>query len=125
MPTEMPQSAEMMAAEGGPMMEEAAQLQDPEAFEATAIGTMAADANLRESAGEYMPTLEKALDSLGRILMTLWMREDELRKDVGEADFTNLETRLQSVFDNLGGLILRVNQTALISPEENGDEYSA
>jgi len=125
MPIEGPQSAEMMAQQGGPMMEEAAQLQDPEAFEATAIGAMASDADLREAAGEYMPTLEKALDSLGRILMTLWMRENELREEVGEADFSNLEKRLQSVFDNLGGLVLRINQTALTSPEKDGNEFTA
>jgi hypothetical protein len=123
MPTEQPMSAEGMAGEAGPMMDQAAMLQDPEAFEATAIGSMATDADLRESVSTYLPNLEKALDNLGRILLALWMRESELRAELGESDFNDLEKRLQSVFTNMGGLILRINQTAMAAPEEDeGDE---
>lgn len=122
---EEPMSSEQMAGEAGPMMQEAAALQDPEAFEATAIGSMATDADLREAVTDYLPNLEKALDNLGRILLTLWIKEDELRAELGEADFTDLEKRLQTVFNNLGSLVLRINQTAMAAPEEDEGEEEA
>ena len=115
------QSAEMMAAQGGPMMEEAAMLEDPEAFEATAIGAMATDSDLREAVASYIPNLEKAVDNLGRILLTLWMKEGELRAEIGEQDFTDLEKRLQTVFANLGALVLKINQTAMAAQEGSSD----
>ena len=127
MPMEGPMSAEQLAGQAGPMMEEAAGMppgmEGAEAFEATAIGSMATDADLREAVSSYLPNLEKALDNLGRILLTLWIKEDELRSDIGEEDFADLEKRLQTVFGNLGSLILRINQTAMTSPEiSEGDE---
>lgn len=116
-------SPEELAAQAGPQMEEAAKLRDPEAFAATAIGSMATDANLSESVADYVPDLESAVDSLGRMLMTLWIKEEELRPDLGEQDYTDLEKRLRTVFNNLGGLVLKVNQTALTSRDkEQGEE---
>jgi hypothetical protein len=80
---------------------------------------------LREAVSDYLPNLEKTLDNLGRILLTVWIKEDELRTELGETDFTDLEKRLQAVFNNLGSLILRINQTAMAAPEEDEGEEEA
>jgi len=111
------QAAEQLAGQAGPDMAQAAELNDPEAFEATAIGAMATNSDLSETVSNYMPSLENALDSLGRVMLSLWIREHELRPELGEQDFSDLERRLRSVFTNLGSVILKINQTALTTRE--------
>lgn len=119
---EGPAAMELASQMEGPMGA-AAQLKDPAAFEATSIGTMAADSNLRESVADYMPTLEEALDNLGRILLTMWLQEYDLRQELGDEAYTGVESQLLTVFQNLGSLILKINQTAMpVKPE---DEESA
>ncbi len=107
---EMANAAEPMMADAAGVSEK---LKDPSAFEATAIGAMAADSNLQSSIADYMPTLEEAVDNLGRILFTLWLEEAKLREEMGEEDFADLETQLLTVFKNMGDLILKINRTAM------------
>jgi hypothetical protein len=110
---------EQMASEATPFMEQAADLEDSEAFESTAIGSLAAAGELPDMVANYMPNLEEALDNLGRILLSMWMREGELQQSLGEMDYIDLEEKLRNVFNNLGGLILRINQVAMTkSPNE-------
>jgi len=121
---EGPQTSEMMAEQAGPMMEDAASLEDAQAFEATAIGSMANNPDLRGIIGIYLPTLEQALDHLGRILLTLWIEEDKYRAELGEEDFVGLEDRLRTVFKNLGSLSLTLSRTAMVAQpqDETGTE---
>jgi hypothetical protein len=94
-------------------MQNAAGLDDPDAFEATSIGALGAmsqDSNLKSSLADYIPVLEEALDNLGRMIMALWMNEDKFREDMGDEDFAELEEKLTTVFDNLGTLVLMINQ---------------
>jgi hypothetical protein len=115
---EGPAAAELAAGAAGPM-DAAAKLKDPAAFEATAIGAMSADSSLRESVADYMPTLEEALDNLGRILFTMWLQEAVLREEMGDEAYTDVESQLLTVFQNLGSLILKINQTAMpVKPED-------
>jgi len=107
-----------MAAQATPYMEEAAGLDDSEAFESTAIGSLAATGELPELIVNYMPNLEEALDNLGRILLSMWMRESKLQKSVGEMDYIDIEEKLRNVFNNLGSLILRVNQIAMTKSQD-------
>ena len=105
-PTELAQQA-------APYMQNAAGLDDPDAFEATSIGALGAmsqDSNLKSSLADYIPVLEEALDNLGRMIMALWMNEDKFREDMGDEDFAELEEKLTTVFDNLGTLVLMINQ---------------
>lgn len=122
MPPEGPGAAEI-ANTAEPMMADATnvaeKLKSPETFEATAIGAMSADADLRSSVADYMPTLEESLDNMGRILYTLWLEEDKLREEMGEGDFSDLESQLLTVFNNLGDLVLKINQTTLpVKPQD-------
>lgn len=115
---EGPAATELANMAEGPM-DAAAKLKDPEAFEATAIGAMAADSSLRESVADYMPTLEEALDNLGRILFTMWLQEAALQEEMGDEAYTDVESQLLTVFQNLGSLILKINQTAMpVKPED-------
>lgn len=110
-PTPMPPME--LAQQAAPYMQNAAGLEDPEAFEATsigALGAMAQDSDLKSSLSDYIPVLEEALDNLGRMIMALWMNEDKFREDMGDEDFAGLEEKLTTVFDNLGTLVLMINQ---------------
>ena len=115
---EGPAAMELANTAEGPMSD-AANLKDPSAFEATAIGAMAADSSLRESVADYMPTLEESIDNLGRILFTLWLQESELREEMGDDAYADVEKQLLTVFQNLGSLVLKINQTAMpVKPED-------
>ena len=118
---EIPQAGGI-AANAAPMMDEAAKLNDPDAFESTAIGAMSADSDLRQAVSDYIPAMEETLDNLGRLVMTLWMQEDKLQEELGEDDFVDIESRLLSVFKNLGSLILRINQTAMPGRSNSEEE---
>mgnify|MGYP000326835086 FL=1 len=62
--------------------------------------------------GQYLPNLEKALDNLGRVLLTLWMQEPDLKGEIGEAAFADLEDNLRSTHKSMGDLVLRLSQGA-------------
>jgi hypothetical protein len=83
---------------------------------------MATDQDLSETVSHYMPSLENALDSLGRVLLSLWMKENELRPELGEQAYSDLEKRLRTVFNNLGSLVLKINQTAVTTKEKDETE---
>lgn len=124
-PVEQPMAAEQLAQQAGPQMEQATELapygaeDSSQAFEATAIGSMATNPDLRGVISMYLPALEDALDHMARILLSLWIQEDEYRTELGEKDFSELEERLRTVFNNLGQLVLRINQTAMAAKPEN------
>lgn len=119
---EEPNAAELANSAEGPMAE-AAKLKDPEAFQATAIGALAANNSFRELIANYLPTLEESLDDLGRILMAVWLQEPTLQQEMGDDAYAKIEKQLITVFRNLGDLILKINQTAI--PAEPEDEEIA
>lgn len=124
-PVEQPMAAEQLAQQAEQPMEQATELAPygaedaAQSFEATAIGSMATNPDLRGVISMYLPALEDALDHMARILMSLWIQEDEYRAELGEKDFSELEERLRTVFNNLGQLVLRINQTAMVAKPEN------
>jgi hypothetical protein len=106
-------SAQSLAAEINPQfLEQAARLQSGDIFEAGAVASLAQSAAVRELVGQYLPAIERALDNLGRVLLTLWMQEPELKEEIGEAAFADLEENLRGTFKGLGDLVLKLNQGA-------------
>jgi len=101
-------------------LEQAAALASGDVFDAAALSSLAQSPAVKELVGQYLPNLEKALDNLGRVLLTLWLQEPTLRGDVGEAAFADLEDNLRSTFKNLGDLVLKLSQSAhaLRGPDE-------
>jgi hypothetical protein len=101
-------------------LEQAAALASGDVFDAAALSSLAQSPAVKELVGQYLPNLEKALDNLGRVLLTLWMQEPTLKGEVGEAAFADLEDKLQSTFKNLGDLVLKLSQSghALRGPNE-------
>lgn len=89
-------------------LEQAAQLHSVDMFDAAAVAMLAQSPELYQVARQYVPNLEKALDNLARVMLTLWMQEGVLKERVGEETFDQLEQSLSSTFKNLGALVLRL-----------------
>jgi hypothetical protein len=93
-------------------LDQASQLQSDDIFDAAAVSSLAQSPAIKELVGQYVPNLEKALDNLGRVLLSLWIQEPDLKGDVGEAAFADLEDNLRTTFRNLGDLVLKLSQSA-------------
>lgn len=114
-------SPEMIAQQINPdMVDQAADFNDQGIFDASAIAMLAAAPILQDIVSTYVPNMEKALDNLGRVLLTIWMKETELKNTVGDEAFLNLENKVSSVFKNLGETILVLTHNATnINPDGN------
>jgi hypothetical protein len=118
MPTESPSAMEIQNQVNPQFLEQAGALNDANAFDAAAIASMAQSASFRDMVVDYVPTLERGLDNLGRIMLSLWLQESELKEQIGEEEYADLEDNLRAVFDGLGNLILQINRNAtVLAPE--------
>lgn len=106
-------SPEMIAQQINPeMVDQTEDLQNRGLFDAAAVGMLAEAPLLQEIVATYVPNLEKAIDNLGRILTTLWMKEDETKRAIGDEMFIKLEEKLRNVFKNLGEIVLDLSHNA-------------
>jgi hypothetical protein len=100
-------------------IEQAGQLNDAGTFDAAALASMAQAPAIKEMVAGYLPNLEKSLDNLGRVLLTLWMDETRIKGDVGDIAYVSLEDNLRSTFRGMGDLILKINQNTLVLRNQN------
>ena len=98
---------------------QAAQLDDKGVFDAASLSMMAQSPALKDMVAAYLPNLEKAADNLGRVLLTLWMDESEIKENIGNEAFIGLETNLRTTFKGLGDAILKLNNTKTVIPDQN------
>ncbi len=91
-------------------LDQAAQLHSADMFDAAAVATLAQSPALHAIVGQYLPNLEKAIDNLARVLLTLWMQEVDLKPEIGEQTFSGLEESMQATFKGLGELVLRLSR---------------
>lgn len=77
-------------------------------FDAAAVATLVQSPALHAVVGQHLPNLEKAVDNLARVLLTLWMQESDLKERVGETTFDGLEQNLTSTFKSMGDIVLRL-----------------
>jgi len=112
-------SPEMVAGQINPeMVDQADQFQDQGMFDTAAIGMLAAAPILQDIVSSYVPNLEKGVDNLGRVLLTLWMKEKETKKAVGDEQFISLEEKLRTVFKTLGDVVLSLSHNAVNAQTE-------
>jgi TolA-binding protein len=113
MMAEEPFSAETVANQINPeMVDQAADLQDQGVFDTAAIAMLSGVSALQDTVANYIPNLETALDNLGRVLLTLQMKEPETKEAIGEESFVDLEDTLRSVFKSMGDAILLISHNA-------------
>jgi len=107
-------SPELIADQINPaMVDQAASFQDQGMFDTAAIAMLAAAPVLQDIVASYVPNMEKAVDNLGRVLLTLWMKENETREALGDEEFISLEDKLRTVFKNMGDVVLSLSHNAM------------
>ena len=116
----MPPQAGGMPPQTTQTMEAAANLNDPELFNASAAASLLQYNPLNEAVAGEMPNIEKALDSAARILVSVQMREAELSEQIGPQAFNELESNLRKVLGGLGDIILSLHKQKNMSALPEG-----
>ena len=91
----------------------AADLQHQGVFDVASVATLLQSPALTELVASYLPTLQKSLDSLGRIVIAIKVKSPELKQEIGQEAYQALDNKLLLVFRGLGELIIRLNQHTL------------
>jgi hypothetical protein len=91
-------------------LDQAAALHSADMFDAAAVATLAQSPALHGVVAQCLPNLEKTIDNLARVRLTLWMQESDLKPQIGEQTFAELDENLQSTFKGLGDLVLRLTR---------------
>lgn len=97
-------------------LNDAALLGDPQVFDAAAVASFAKPKALREILQNYAPTLDAAVDKLGRALLLLYTQTRDVREKIGDDAQRDLEQRVRDVFRALGDSLLLL--------KEHGDQMS-
>ena len=100
------------------LVDQAQGLQDQGVFDTAAIAMLASAPILQDIVSAYLPNLEKAVDNLGRVLLTLWLKETETKESIGDEAFAQLEEKLRGVFKNIGEVVLELGQNATTVGDE-------
>ena len=112
-------SPEMVAEQINPnMIDRAEELQDNQVFDTAAISMLASAPVLQDIVSAYVPNLEKSVDNLGRVLLTLWMKEDETKEAIGDESFLDLEDKLRRLFKGMGEIVLMLSHNAVNAQNE-------
>lgn len=107
MPVDGP-NGHALDAEVNPQFLQQASALPPDIFDVAAVATLVQSPELHAVVGQHLPNLEKAVDNLARVQLTLWMQESDLKERVGESVFDTLEQSLGSTFKSLGDIVLRL-----------------
>ena len=100
------------------LVDQAQGLQDSGVFDTAAIAMLASAPILQDIVSAYLPNLEKAVDNLGRVLLTLWLKEEETKEAIGDEAFSQLEEKLRGVFKNIGEVVLELGHNATTVGDE-------
>jgi hypothetical protein len=92
-------------------------------FDAAAVAAALQSPELAALTANYLPDLEKALDSAGRVLLGIQMNENTLTGKLGIEQYTSLEANLKKVFTGLGTLVLSLHErVGMVSGPSLGEE---
>jgi len=93
-------------------LDQAGALNSDDVFDAAAVASIAQQRNLRDLTQAYVPTLDRALDNLGRILLLFYIHEASIKEQLGGDDYTEIEQRLRDVFRGMGEVLTKVDLSA-------------
>jgi hypothetical protein len=119
----VPPPPQQMPTETVNTMEAAAQTGDPSLFNSAAIGSLVQSNPLNEAIAPELPNVEKAMDSVAKILVSLQLREADLSRQMGQDDFFNLESNLRKVLGGLGDIVLSVHSQKRMNSLPEGMAY--
>lgn len=91
----------------------------PNVFEHGAVGTLADTFDANTLLNKYLPKLQEAVDCLGRIKFLFYWKPDDFQKAYGADDMTNLGAEIDSNFESIGELTLKLQKKS--DKSRNGD----
>ena len=87
-----------------------AELQSADIFDASSIATLGARPEIWELVQAYIPGLYRALDSMARVLLLIYMKETKIKEELGSQGHNDLEQKVRTTFKGLGDAILALNR---------------
>jgi hypothetical protein len=112
MRTEEPSSQEIASQINPNFLENAADMHETGAFDAGTIASLARNGTLKGLTSQYASNLESSIDDLGRTLLTLYMQEPQIKEQLGETTYIELETQMRDTFQGLGKLVLSMTHNS-------------
>ncbi len=91
-------------------LDQAMQLEQDGVFDASAVASLANVRSIRDLLQNYTPSLDNALDRLGRTLLLLYVKSKQIRERIGEEAYTSLEQVVRDVFRMLGDAVMSLEQ---------------
>jgi len=92
---------------------------DPDIYGLVALNSLSHNPDVRDLLSVYSPTIEKAMDNIGRMLMTFWIRGYKAKQSLGEETYYTTEESLRTVFKGIGGLLIKINRQVTAMPESS------
>lgn len=89
---------------------QALQMGSKELFDASTVSSVVSHAGLKRLISESYPHLLKSLKSLGDLLAHMAWNDEEWIERFGESDVGPIEDHTESVFNNLGKLVLKLQE---------------
>jgi hypothetical protein len=94
-------------------------MQIPNLFEHGAVGELVKSYDSGSIIDQYIPTLEEALDHLGRILFLVNWKPKDFKSNYGSDDFTQKKNEILSNFKSFGELVLDLKKRSRLRSEGN------
>jgi hypothetical protein len=91
-------------------LDQAMELDQDGVFDASAVASLANVRSIRALLQNYTPSLDNALDRLGRTLLLLYVKSKQIRERIGEEAYISLEQVVRDVFRMLGAAVLSLEQ---------------
>lgn len=82
----------------------------PNVFEHGAVGALADTFDANTLLNKYLPKLQEAVDCLGRIKFLFYWKPNDFQKSYGADDMTNLGAEIDSNFESIGELTLKLQK---------------
>jgi hypothetical protein len=89
---------------------EAAQLGHEGVFDASAVASLANVRSIRDILQNYAPTLDNAMDRLGRTLLLIYIKSKTIKERIGDEAYVQFEQNLQDVFHQMGDALMAIEQ---------------
>ena len=116
MSTEEPSAQEIAQQINPEFLQQATQLNQQGVFDVSALGEIqraaqrTGDAESRGLGQGNDKDISATVDDLGRTLLTMQLRQDELRQQLGDTTYQDLEDQVRNTFKGLGKLSLELSQ---------------
>lgn len=95
----------------------------PNVFEHGAVGVLADTFDANQLLYKYIPKILEAVDSLGRIKFLYYWKPEDFQKSYGADDMVNLEAEINTNFEQLGDLGLKLQKKS--DKQKRGESVSS